>query len=327
MSPAVGAPPGLQGLVAHMAALAGGAEPGELLELRYRHSRGGMGQRFFAVARPDAAATAAFTLGRRTDVYLGACPRTRPEGTRDAITGSWVLWADCDGQAALAALQAFEPAPAIVVRSGTGANCHAYWPLATPLSPDALEAANRRLALALGADEASVDAARVLRPPSTLNFKSDPPGLVRLETFASERFDTAALLATLPRQEREETPRRALAPRPSPRRVDDPLRTLEPAVYVEVLTGQEVGRDRKVSCPFHRDRTPSLHAYETPEDGWFCFGCRAGGSVYDLGGGVMGLATRGREFLELRRRLYELLLPGHEPPKSPPRRRGDRVPA
>ncbi len=111
--------PGLQGLVSHLAALAGGAPDGELLELRYRHSRGGMGQRFFAAARPDAAATAALTLGRRTDVYVGACPRTRREGTRAAVAGGWVLWADCDGPGAIEALRNFDPAPAIVVRSGT----------------------------------------------------------------------------------------------------------------------------------------------------------------------------------------------------------------
>ncbi len=315
---------GLEGLVAHIAALAGGAAQDEVLELRYRHSRGGMGQRFFAVGRPDAAATAAFTLGRNVDVYLGACPRSRREGTRDAIAAGWALWADCDGPDAIAALRAFAPAPAIVVRSGTAANCHAYWPLATPLEPDALEAGNRRLARALGADEASVDAARVLRPPSTLNFKSDPPGLVRLECFTGERFDTAALLAALPPEPRAMTRRRAQAP--SPRRVDDPLRALEPAVYVEILTGQKVGRDRKVSCPMHRDRTPSLHVYETPEDGWYCFGCRAGGSVYDLGAALFGLSTRGREFVELRRRLYEVLLPGHELP-APQRTRQRAVPA
>jgi len=110
--------PGLEGLVAHLAALTGGAPAGELVELRYRHSRGGMGQRFFAVGRLGGAATAAFTLGRHTEVYVGACPRTRREGTRDAIAGGWALWADCDGPQAVEALQRFSPAPAIVVRSG-----------------------------------------------------------------------------------------------------------------------------------------------------------------------------------------------------------------
>jgi len=319
--------PGLQGLVAHLVALAGQAEGHELLELRYRRTSGGMGQRFFPVARPDAAATAAFTLGRRTDVYLGACPRARREGTRDAITWAWTLWADLDGPAAVEALKSFAPAPAIVVRSGTANNCHAYWPLAAPLAPDALEQANRRLATALGADLASIDAARVLRPPGTLNFKTDPPALVAVEAFTGERFNTWELLACLPALEPASGPRRAQAPRRAPRRVDDPLRILEPAVYVAALTGQKVTRDRKVSCPFHRDRTPSLHVYETPEDGWFCFGCRCGGTVYDLGAGVFGLSTRGREFVQLRGRLYEALLPGHEPPTAPRRRRRARMPA
>jgi len=319
--------PGLEGVVAHLAALAGDAPVGELLELRYRHPRGGMGQRFFAVERPGAAATAAFTLGRHTDVYVGACPRTRREGTRDAVAPGWVLWANCDGPRAVEALHAFSPAPAIVVRSGTATNRHAYWPLTEPLQPDALERANRRLATVLGADLASVDAARVLRPPGGLNFKAHPPGVVALEVFTGERYDTAALLAALvlePQHEISIAATRAPA-RPAPQRVEDPLRAIDPDVYVAALTGRPVGRDRKVSCPLHHDRTPSLHAYEAPDDGWFCFGCRRGGSVYDLGGGVMGLSTRGREFLQLRRRLYELLLPGYEPPSAPRRSGGDRV--
>jgi len=212
--------------------------------------------------------------------------------------------------------------------TGTAGNRHAYWPLTHPLAPDLLEDANRRIAAGLGADLASVDAARVLRAPGGLTFKSDPPGLVRLECFTGERFDTAALLAALPAVQPDGDEPSARPPAwPVPLRVDDPLRAVDPDIYVAALTGQPLNRDRKVSCPFHRDRTPSLHAYETPEDGWFCFGCRRGGSVYDLGAGVMGLSTRGREFVELRRRLYELLLPGHEPPPAPRRSRGDRVPA
>jgi hypothetical protein len=73
-----------------------------------------------------------------------------------------VLWTDCDGEDAVAALTAFEPAPAIVIGSGTGSNCHAYWPLIEPLPRDEVERANRRLAHALGADPASADCARIL---------------------------------------------------------------------------------------------------------------------------------------------------------------------
>jgi len=88
----------------------------------------------------------------------------------------------------------------------------------------------------------------------------------------------------------------------------DPLRAIEPAVYVKALTGQTVRRDRKVHCPFHEDETPSFHVYERPEGGWYCFSCRRGTSVYDLAGPLWGLSTRGRDFIELRGRLAALLL-------------------
>jgi len=68
-----------------------------------------------------------------------------------------------------------------------------------------------------------------------------------------------------------------------------------------------------VSCPFHDDRTPSLHVYETPAGGWYCYGCGRGSSVYDLAADLWGLETRGADFLEVRRRLCDLFLPGTEP--------------
>ncbi len=88
----------------------------------------------------------------------------------------------------------------------------------------------------------------------------------------------------------------------------DPLLELEPAVYVSALLGVPIGRDRKVSCPFHADEHPSLHVYPTAAQGWHCFSCRRGGSVYDLAGELMGMQTRGVEFLQLRALLRERLL-------------------
>jgi hypothetical protein len=120
-------------------------------------------------------ATRAIALGRRTDVYVGCAPRTRRHGGRDAVERAFALWADCDGEDSVAALEAFEPEPAIVIGSGTGSNCHAYWPLTAPLPRDEVEVANRRLAHALGADPASADVARILRVPGTLSHKHDPP--------------------------------------------------------------------------------------------------------------------------------------------------------
>jgi hypothetical protein len=85
----------------------------------------------------------------------------------------------------------------------------------------------------------------------------------------------------------------------------DPLLEISPTVYVRELVGHRPGRDRKVPCPFHHDERPSLHVYAAPERGWTCYSCRRGGSIYDLAAELWGIGTRGREFLELRRRLLE----------------------
>src|SRR5204862_2312537 len=119
-----------------LAALAGQAAGSELLELRYRLDDGRMGQVFDSPLRLRGLATRAIALGRRTDVYVGCAPRTRRHGGRDAVNRAFVLWADCDGEAAVAALADFEPAPSIVIASGTASNCHAYWPLVEPLERD-----------------------------------------------------------------------------------------------------------------------------------------------------------------------------------------------
>src|SRR5215213_4346014 len=183
-----------------LAALAGSAGRGELLELRYRLEDGQrMGQVFDRPTRLCGLATRAVALGRRTDVYVGCAPRTRRHGGRDAVKRAFVLWADCDGEQAVAALAEFEPAPAIVIGSGTASNCHAYWPLAEPLARDELERANRRLAHALGADPASADAARILRVPETLSHKHDPPTRVdALRLDPAARVNLADVVADLP---------------------------------------------------------------------------------------------------------------------------------
>jgi hypothetical protein len=315
--------PPRQGLVAFMAALAG-AEPAGLLELRHRRTNGsGMRQRFFDAAKPQAAAMAATVLSRTGDVYVGCAPRTRQAGGKDAVQHSWTLWVDCDDAQAIAALERFAPQPAIIVRT-SARGLHAYWPLQRPLEAGELERANRRLAHALGACQSAVtNAAAVLRPPGTTNYKYEPPAPVTLEHYSGERFTAEQVAGQLadPPMARPRRPPGARSRAPA----DDPLLAIEPAVYVEALTGRQVGRDGKAACPFHVDTRPSLHAYRDPADGWACYSARCwrgdrpnGGDIYDIAGQLWGLPARGRDFIELRRRLYELLLPGVEPP---PRRR------
>jgi hypothetical protein len=218
-----------------------------------------------------------------------------------------VLWVDCDGDAAVTALERFEPQPAIVIASGTGSNCHAYWPLTEPLVRDELEWANRRLAHALGADPASADAARILRVPGTVSHKHAPPTPVD-----ALRLDTARRLAAVDVVgDLADPPLPARVPAaPVPGRGDDPLLAIAPDVYVPRLLGVEVPRHRKVQCPFHADRHASLHVYESAERGWYCFGrCRRGGTIYDLASPLYGFAPRGEDFRRLRielRRLFGL---------------------
>jgi RepB DNA-primase from phage plasmid len=288
-----------------LATLGGTAGCGELLELRYRLDDGQrMGQVFDRPNRLRGLATRAIALGRRTDVYVGCAPRTRRHGGRDAVKRAFVLWADCDGEDAVAALRDFEPAPSILIASGTGTNCHAYWPLTEPLPREEVERANRRLAYALGADPASADCARILRVPGTLSHKHDPPTRVdAIRLDAERRVSASDVVGSLP--DAPATPRLPIVP--EEHRGDDPLLAITPDAYVRPLLGVEVPRHRKVQCPFHDDRHASLHVYETAERGWYCFGaCRRGGTIYDLAAPLYGYAARGEDFLRLRAELRRL---------------------
>jgi hypothetical protein len=93
-------------------------------------------------------------------------------------------------------LTAFAPAPAVIVRSGSGPNAHAYWPLLRPISADEAGAANRRLAAALGACRSAVtNPTAILRVPGTKNFKHDLPRPVMLDLFRPRRRFTVAEVA------------------------------------------------------------------------------------------------------------------------------------
>ena len=290
-------------LAAHVCALFAGAGPGEFVELRWRRP-GCMGQRFYRPAKLEALYRSAGWLAGETDVYFGVAPRRRRAGGREAVAPARVLWIDCDNLQASRALAEFSPPPSIVVCSGGGeGHRHAYWLLSGPLGLDELERSNRTLAQALGADAACADAARVLRPAGTNNFKHDPPRPVCLESLDRRRRPVEEILAGLPPAPIEVRRQRAA-------RVTggDPLRAIAPPDYVRALLGVEIGRDGKIACPFHGpERTPSLHVYPNPEQGWYCYGCRAGGSLLDLAARLWRLELRGGDVLEVRARLDALL--------------------
>lgn len=160
---------------------------------------------------------------------------------------------------------------------------------------------------ALGADARAIDAARILRPPCTVNHKYDPSRPVELERFEPRRRALEDVVGGLPCGTSATS---RAGRRPLGAAAGDPLLQIEPAAYVRILLGVEVPRNRKITCPFHADRTPSLHVYGAPEKGWHCFGCGRGSSIYDMAAGIWGLGTRGGDFLELRERLSLRFLAG-----------------
>jgi hypothetical protein len=287
-----------------------GRTPRGFIEIRFRDpdNPGRWRQRYYPAAEPAKAARAIVEVGSRTDAYVGVATRRRRAGDKGAIDKVDVVWADLDGPARVD-LDAMAVPPGVVVRSGTAEHRHLYWLLSEPIAVDQAENANRRIAALLRADGGAVcNAAAVLRPPTTLSFKADPPTPVVLERLKDARHRIDQVLAGVPGLPRSYAPRAPRAVRAG--ESADPLLRIEPAVYAAVLTGRVAGRDRKIHCPFHDDRVASLHLYPTADEGWFCFGaCSGGGDVYDFGSRLWGLRTSGRAFVELRARLVQRLLP------------------
>ncbi len=308
-----------QDAAAHLqlAAFAGGRPDGMLLEARERLENGRMRSTFFDASDPSRASRRVQARGQARDVFVAVNPRRagklnacgRQSGGLDAIDSCWTLHVDCDTAEACAALETFQPAAAVIVRSGNGA--HGYWPLRRPLSPEWAVRANRRLAHTLGGDSRACDAARIMRPAGTLNFKTDPPRpvvCVRLEIVAYVAADVVGPLPDPPLERPASLPARRM---PSRAERADALLSIPAAEYVPALSGRPVGRDGKARCPWHaggQERTPSLHAYASAEAGWWCYGCDRGGTIIDFGAALYGIAPRGASYGELRRRLAGDLL-------------------
>ena len=72
------------------------------------------------------------------------------------------------------------------------------------------------------------------------------------------------------------------------------IRAAHPIAHAVSGSGVELrrsGRRLVGLCPFHEDRTPSLVVYEETSS-YFCFGCDAGGDVFDFVGRLHGTAFR-----------------------------------
>lgn len=138
------------------------------------------------------------------DVYIGVGARKGKKGSKEGVAYVAALWVDLDVPLpeARKRLAEFPLPPSAIVASGHGA--HSYWFLREPFTIETIEdrnrveAANRGLAQALGADSAW-DICRVLRMPDTVNRKNGEALGVKLILFEPERrynlsdFDTWAM--------------------------------------------------------------------------------------------------------------------------------------
>jgi hypothetical protein len=301
-------------LVTYLRLLSGTPVPGQHFDVRSGGGGAPMRRWFLPAGRLPDAARLITSLALTADVYVGVALRDgNIHGGKRAISGSHLLYIECDDPNAADGAGSFAYPPTMEIASGTPGHLHLYWRLTETATGAQVEDANRRLARQLGGDMASVDIARILRPPGTLNYKHDPPTPVTLTVFrAGARYKLAQITAALP-TERPPAPVGGRGARFGFSSVERDLLAIPAGEYARVLVGVAPDRAGKIRCPFHPDRTPSLQLYA--DGGFFCFGCRRGGSIFDFAANLWGITPRERGFIELRSRLAAVFTAagGHRP--------------
>jgi hypothetical protein len=289
-------------LRAYLQLLAGPDPAGRLIEIRYTTAPSEMSRRFIPADHAGRARGLIAALAGHTDVYTGVVLRDRRGGGRDAVSRSHLVFIETDDPESSEWVTEFAHRPTMLVASGSPGHLHAYWELDRPIGVREVERANRRLAHHLGGDLASVDAARILRPPATLNHKQQPPTQVRLmQLDRARRYRLDELVSDLADPPGRPAHGNAVRARELQHPLDRTLLAIPAQRYVRALTGREPNRHGKISCPFHDDTNPSLQLYA--DGSWYCFACAVGGTIYDFAGLLWGYETKQRAFLTLRDRL------------------------
>ena len=125
-------------------------------------------------------------------MYVGVALRDRAHGDKSAISGSHLLYIECDDPDAGERLEDFACSPSMIVASGSPGHLHVYWRLRERASTATSRAPTAASRCGLQGEPGCVDIVRVLRPPATLNHKHRPPVPVRLlEHDASARYALA----------------------------------------------------------------------------------------------------------------------------------------
>jgi hypothetical protein len=219
-----------------IAAIGGNEPPSSFIEIRpFDRDMQPRERSFIPVRERHEAGHRISMLAAEHNVYVGVAPRVRKDGTAAAVERVWTLWADCDGDAVLERLRDFRTAPSIEICSGSDDHVHAYWPLREPVPRGWAQRANRRLALALGADPNATDPARILRPAGTLNHKHDPPRPVVCTRLELDVFTFDQVVGQLPDDREYTRPASAELPMGG----GDPIKSL--AGLVRVVRDAPIG--------------------------------------------------------------------------------------
>jgi len=252
----------------------------DFLETRLISGSGTVDQKFREIGRLRdswASGSIALPIGSDTDGqwqhFFGAIPRARRGGGRDSLGNAVAVWADFDDEDLH---PAFALAPSIVVATSPPRNKHQlYWLLDEPSSDlDLIERINRGIS---GADQASTDAAHLLRLPGFINIKyEDRPRAKLIRCDGSIRYSIDQLMVAFPPAEAVKHPSRSFS--------DDAAPSWLRGVYDAVIDFLTInGYNPRIFasggalslCPLHQDRVPSLSLH--PVKGWMCHaGCGKG---------------------------------------------------
>jgi hypothetical protein len=273
-----------------------------------------------------------FDDGPREEAFVGVAPRTRPQGSKYAVAHTRFLWVDVDKPGELPALWAFlaeRPAHMLVESAGSG-GMHAYFRLAEALPATTVDAetgervewikrANLRLIYRVGtgpdgrpsvADEMCAGQARVMRLAGSRNWKTSRYARLVQVDLSLAPYSIGELVGDLP-----DPPGAVISSRRRPRArhdgPEDPYRRIPPPEYFAKLAEMTVPRSGYVLCPSprHAETAASCRVWPDAGGGWWCFGCGAGGAIYDLAslvlGGPTGQALAGEAFKVARQLVVE----------------------
>jgi hypothetical protein len=274
------------------------------------------------------------------EVCVGPAVRRDRGAAKAHVTHTKWLWIDVDGRDGLAAVRRLlheKPAHLVLESAGSG-GVHCYWRLRSPLDArtekirpagandwtgwltagatnQTIECAHERLIHALGwewkdgaprptvADRACRDRSRVMRLAGTVNGKTGNHARIVWADLALAPWALKDLIGDLPDAPKPKAARKRAS---LPIDHDDPYKRIAPVEYFHRLAGIAVPQHGLVSCPSpaHTDQTPSCHVGMDADEGWHCFGCDAGGTIYDLAsvllGGPTGQWLRGEQFRRAR---------------------------